>query len=471
MKFNPLIPDFQRLSGSVPCTTGLLARVVVGTLLLGTVLQSPSILRPVPAGAVLLVPPSEPDLPEAERQSVDDGLEETLATIITEPTTIDPAVLAGLPAAAELLGTAGVVVQSLREELQDAEQEQLWAEGETVIRTGTVAAAESANRRAVVALDEAEANREDAERDLTVLGIDAFVNQSDQADIGALLTAANDESGSATSDAIRAHELYRSAGTALGTELVDRQRRESEQEQILTDSIDRLDRETGLLASAREIQEVAAGDIERLTPQLAAAERDFERQLLLRTVPGTDDLTVVAVNAYFSAARAAASQWPACEITWNQLAGVGRVESFHGQFGRSSVDRRGDTSPPILGPQLNGDPWLAIADSDLGILDGDLEWDRAVGPMQFIPTSWEQFAADGNNDGRRDPHNLYDAALAAADHLCGAGLDTEAGFRSALLRYNRSTTYGSDVIRFSDFYNRIISIDPVPEGDTDQPIG
>ena len=80
--------------------------------------------------------------------------------------------------------------------------------------------------------------------------------------------------------------------------------------------------------------------------------------------------------------------------------------------------------------------------------------------MQFIPTSWEIFRADGNGDGRSDPHNMYDATLAAADHLCGTGLESEAGFRSALLRYNRSTAYGSDVIRFSELYRSLLIFTP-----------
>jgi membrane-bound lytic murein transglycosylase B len=102
---------------------------------------------------------------------------------------------------------------------------------------------------------------------------------------------------------------------------------------------------------------------------------------------------------------------------------------------------------------LNGDPWLAIPDTDQGELDDDTEWDRAVGPMQFIPTSWAIFAADGDSDGQQDPHNLYDAALAAADHLCGVGLDSGDRFRQALLGYNRSSQYGSDVIRFAASYS------------------
>ncbi|MFW2383270.1 MAG: lytic murein transglycosylase, partial [Acidimicrobiales bacterium] len=214
----------------------------------------------------------------------------------------------------------------------------------------------------------------------------------------------------------------------------------------------RLDREQRLLTEAAERETEAQATLTALEPQLAPTERRFEQWLLTQRVPGFEDLTIVAVDAYYNASRLAFQRWPGCRISWNQLAGVGRVESFHGRFGRSQLMASGATSAKILGPQLNGDPWQAIPDTDQGVLDDDIEWDRAVGPMQFIPTSWAIFAADGNNDGYKDPHNLYDAALAAADHLCGEGLDSVDRFRTALLGYNRSVKYGYDVIRFSETY-------------------
>ena len=43
--------------------------------------------------------------------------------------------------------------------------------------------------------------------------------------------------------------------------------------------------------------------------------------------------------------------------------------------------------------------------------------------MQFIPSTWMIYGADGNGDGIKDPFNIFDAALAAANYLCDAGGD------------------------------------------------
>jgi hypothetical protein len=48
---------------------------------------------------------------------------------------------------------------------------------------------------------------------------------------------------------------------------------------------------------------------------------------------------------------------------------------------------------------------------------------RAVGPMQFIASTWRRVQVDGNGDGRGDPDNIYDAALGAAVYLCAGETD------------------------------------------------
>ena len=113
-----------------------------------------------------------------------------------------------------------------------------------------------------------------------------------------------------------------------------------------------------------------------------------------------------------------------------------------------------------MGPALDGRLFALILDAAGGRLDGDVVYDRAVGPMQFIPSSWALFGRDGNGDGQRDPNNYYDAALAAAEHLCGAGADTatESGLRAAVLSYNPSEEYLRSVVgqalRYANFVPR-----------------
>ena len=160
-----------------------------------------------------------------------------------------------------------------------------------------------------------------------------------------------------------------------------------------------------------------------------------------------------ALAAY--AGVAISFQTRTCGIGWNTLAGIGEVESRHGTIFGGSIAANGSAIPPIFGIPLRGGAVANIPDSDQGVIDGDTTIDRAVGPMQFIPEAWRNWHVDGNADGVQDPQNIDDATLAAAGYLCRAGgnaLDTENGWRQAVLAYNGSNRYLADVIRYSTGY-------------------
>ena len=154
-----------------------------------------------------------------------------------------------------------------------------------------------------------------------------------------------------------------------------------------------------------------------------------------------------ALRAYVAAAAAANNSTPLCGIGWNTVAAVGSVESAHGTHGGGSLDAAGQASGPIVGPSLDGNGFAAIADTDAGVLDGDARWDHAVGPMQFIPSTWQLAGRDGNGDGTADPFNIDDAALSAATYLCARGgdLSTAAGWADAIYSYNQSDPYVNHV--------------------------
>ena len=180
--------------------------------------------------------------------------------------------------------------------------------------------------------------------------------------------------------------------------------------------------------------------------------------------PGAVGVDPVVLAAYTSAAAGAGELVEGCQLRWQVLAAIGKVESNNA--GGRAVAANGDVAPSIVGVALNGSGGtMAISDSDGGAWDGDTTWDRAVGPMQFIPSSWRAFGADGNGDGTSSPHNVYDAAAGAAAHLCGShpvDFADRVQLSAALRRYNNSQAYVHEVLTWVDFYDQLGSQLTIP---------
>ncbi len=162
------------------------------------------------------------------------------------------------------------------------------------------------------------------------------------------------------------------------------------------------------------------------------------------------DIPALLLNVY-------AAQSTACPgLPWQVVAAIGKVESNHGRFGGSSIDPDGVVSPPIIGIALNGtNGTAAIRDTDNGVHDYDPVWDRAVGPFQFIPSSWAIYGQDGNRDGLRDPHNVHDAIPAVVAHLCPYGSVTD--LEAAIFSYNHSGEYVQLVLEWASRYTGPLS--------------
>lgn len=162
--------------------------------------------------------------------------------------------------------------------------------------------------------------------------------------------------------------------------------------------------------------------------------------------------TVLA--AYKKAAAELQESKPGCNLPWQLLAAIGQVESGQARGGR--VDADGTTTSKILGPQLDGNGFALIKDTDNGAYDGDSAYDSAVGPMQFIPSTWAWAGRDGNGDGVKDPNNIYDASLAAGHYLCRNGWDlsTQGDLDRAILSYNPSRHYLNTVLSWLEYFRK-----------------
>ncbi|EGD56356.1 Membrane-bound lytic murein transglycosylase B- like protein [Gordonia neofelifaecis NRRL B-59395] len=168
-------------------------------------------------------------------------------------------------------------------------------------------------------------------------------------------------------------------------------------------------------------------------------------------------IPLTALEAYGNAAEIQRQQHPECGIGWTTLAGIAAVETKHGRHGGASVAPNGDVRPKIRGPELDGTNGnRVIRDTDKGKLDGDTEYDRAMGPFQFIPETWMRYGVDANGDGVADPDNIDDAALSAARYLCvysGGDMTTPEGWEKAVHAYNNHDEYVLKVRNYANAYS------------------
>jgi hypothetical protein len=166
-------------------------------------------------------------------------------------------------------------------------------------------------------------------------------------------------------------------------------------------------------ALAGQVQ-AALGDGARVVPLVAAAETV---RLPVDTAPLTGKPTSYLQLFQESAARYCPG------LSWTVLAAIGQIESADGQN---------------MGPSTAG----------------------ALGPMQFLPTTWAAWGIDGFGDtGTPNIMNPFDAVPSAARLLCADGAADgttggTAGLRQAIFDYNHATWYVNEVLALAAEYAR-----------------
>ncbi len=213
---------------------------------------------------------------------------------------------------------------------------------------------------------------------------------------------------------------------------------------------------TEIPAASVPTADVTPGAVAPPLPQAGPVGEDPLRTWANR-VAGAVDVPARALMAYGNAELALRTTQPNCHLSWATLAGIGRIESNHGRYGGAQLGADGRPSKPIIGVPLDGSAGVkTITDTDGGRYDGDATHDRAVGPMQFIPSTWRRWTSDADLDGRGDPQQIDDAALAAGRYLCAGDRDlaTPKDWWAAVFSYNNSVPYGQKVFGLADGYAR-----------------
>jgi len=242
-------------------------------------------------------------------------------------------------------------------------------------------------------------------------------------------------------------------------------------------AMDALATAEGNLTDARRRLRTARNTHERLSAEVAAVRQawdDYEAEaevllpraadaFVLADVPRVPQLTVRVLDAYINAELALTDAYPRCRISWRTIAAIGAVESGHGSVHGNAIGLDGTPVDPIIGIALDGqaidnhgETVAAITDTDDGRWDGDATYDRAVGPMQFIPQTWQRWAADADGDGRYDPQDLDDAAVATGGYLCSYGRHNNwEVWKAAVFGYNHSAHYVASVKAAHDRLQRV----------------
>jgi membrane-bound lytic murein transglycosylase B len=187
--------------------------------------------------------------------------------------------------------------------------------------------------------------------------------------------------------------------------------------------------------------------------------------------PGALRIPAIALSAYRNSERMMAAAYPTCGVSWNLLAGIGRIESLHANGG--ATDSRGTAVQPIYGPTLDG----TLPGNEVIVQSRNanrVTFARAMGPMQFLPGTWSRYASDGDGDGKADVQNVYDASLAAARYLCSGGLNLRdpSQVMTAILRYNNSIAYARNVLGWAAAYaTGVVPVDLPPITGPVPPLG
>ena len=182
---------------------------------------------------------------------------------------------------------------------------------------------------------------------------------------------------------------------------------------------------SGMTQTETRLQELRAVERARVLEQRAATgvgegDRGYELRIAQEEIVA-DPVEPISRKGYRKLYKESAETYGFGE-DWYVLAAVGKVESNHGES---------------MGPSSAG----------------------AMGPMQFLPSTWETAGVDGNGDGEANIMDPRDAIPAAAGYLESGGAPKD--WYRALFTYNHADWYVVKVLGVAEGYRLLAKDDSV----------
>jgi peptidoglycan hydrolase CwlO-like protein len=190
-----------------------------------------------------------------------------------------------------------------------------------------------------------------------------------------------------------------------------------QREQVLDEAVERMS--TNNARTEARLHRLEAAEKARIQKRAAATGggevgSGYEREVARDDIVASD-VEPSSKERYMELYRQAAEQY-GFGPDWYVLAAVGKVESGHGAY---------------MGTSYAG----------------------AMGPMQFMPSTWESSGVDGNGDGVANIMDPEDAIPAAARYLKAGGAPQD--WYRALFSYNHADWYVKDVLTVAEAYRRL----------------
>ena len=176
-------------------------------------------------------------------------------------------------------------------------------------------------------------------------------------------------------------------------------------------------RRLGLVHQVAALISAPGPSIVTLTAKIRRVLGAGVRLAVLRNHQRAIPVTASQITNYLQLFQASSARY--CpSLSWTVLAAIGQIESGDGRN---------------VGPSTAG----------------------ALGPMQFLPSTWAQWGIDGFGPaGQPDVMNPFDAVPSAARLLCAAGAQTgtQDGLRRAIFAYNHADWYVNEVLSLAGEY-------------------